>query len=81
MQALERIATELRGIREDINGCLAHYEPDVGYFRPCQLDEKLEDVAKEAIEHKSIVAMRGNLFCIMAVLIDGWVKVNVGWKQ
>lgn len=81
MNGLQSIIENLQGIRHDINGCLSHYEPDVGYFRPCRLDEKLDDVAKEAIEHHSIVAVRGSCFCIMPVLIDGWVKVNVGWKQ
>ncbi|HQS59688.1 MAG TPA: hypothetical protein PKZ37_15015 [Gallionellaceae bacterium] len=57
------------------------YREEVGYFRPCQLDERLEDVAIEAKEHGSIIAVRGSVFCIMPVLIDGWTKVNVGWKQ
>lgn len=57
------------------------YREEIGYFRPCKLDERLEDVAIEAKEHGSIIAVRGSVFCIMPVLIDGWVKVNVGWKQ
>lgn len=57
------------------------YREAVGYFRPCQLDERLEDVAIEAKEHGSIIAVRGSVFCIMPVLIEGWTKVNVGWKQ
>jgi len=57
------------------------YREAIGYFRPCQLDERLEDVAIEANEHGSIVAVRGSVFCIMPALIDGWVKVAVAFAK
>lgn len=67
----------LRGMRptmHELAETLRHHD-DIGYFRPCKLDEKLDDVMKEAQEHHSIVAVRGSVFCIMPVLVDGWVKV------
>jgi len=55
---------------------LARYEPNVGYFRPCQLGECAKDALTEAAEHGSILALKGSVFCIMPKLVNGWTQIH-----
>jgi len=57
------------------------YREAVGYFRPCQLDERLEDVAIEAKEHGSIIAFKGAGFCILPTKIEGWTQIHCAKKS
>ena len=52
-----------------------------GYTRHLKESELLADAIKEAQEHGSIVAKKGEVFCITPTLIDGWTKINAGWKS
>lgn len=50
------------------------------YYRPCHPGERVADLLKEAQQHNGIVAMKGEIVCIMPRLVAGWVRVNGGWK-
>ena len=54
--------------------------PTAEYYRVCQSSERVVDLLAEAVQHKCIVAMKGEATVIMPRLIDGWIQVHGGFK-
>lgn len=52
------------------------YREDSGYYRTCQPGESAKDVLTEAVEHGSILALKGSVFCIMPFPADGWMQIH-----
>lgn len=72
IEALSATQPDMRTMPES----LPNYEPNVGYFRPCQLGESAKDVLTEAVEHGSILALKVSVFCIMPFPVDGWMQIH-----
>lgn len=51
------------------------------YHRVCQPSERVADLLREAQQHGGIVAMKGEIICIMPRLIAGWTQVHGGWRR